>query len=167
MSDEYNWVENLVDEAIRDKEIAEAKSHQEIDLTTPAGLRELKKARKKGGNKEKSVGRVNSKKVKEDGYKFDSVVECERYCELKLLAAAGEITDLIVHPSFVLQEGFTYQNKKVQPIKFTADFEYVENGRRVVEDVKSNWTKTFTDYSIRRRMFIFQHQDIDFREVVR
>jgi len=86
---------------------------------------------------------------------------------LKLLAAAGELTGFIVHSSFVLQEGFTYHGKKIQPIKFTADLEYIENGQRVVEDVKSNWTATFTDYSIRRRMFIYQHQDIDFREVVR
>jgi hypothetical protein len=168
MSDEYDWIEKLVDEAIRDKEIAEAKSQPEIDLTTPAGRKELKKARK---NKAKGVGRVNAQKVFIDGYKFDSAVEFQRYRELKLLAAAGEITDLVVHPSFVLQEGFTYHGKKVQPIKFTADFEYVvfENGwrKKIVEDVKSNWTKTFTDYSIRRRMFIYQHQDIDFREVVR
>jgi hypothetical protein len=136
-----------------------------IDLTTPAGRKELKKARKKG--KEKGSGRVNATKVNEDGYVFDSAVEFQRYRELKLLAAVGKITDLVVHPSFVLQAGFVYQGKKVQPIKFTADFEYIEGGQRVVEDVKSNWTATFTDYSIRRRMFLFQHQDIDFREVVR
>ena len=139
-----------------------------IDLTTPAGRKELRKELKKARKtKAKGVGRVNAQKASADGYTFDSIVEFQRYQELKLLAAVGKITDLVVHPSFVLQVGFTYQGKKIQPIKFTADLEYIENGQRVVEDVKSNWTATFTDYSIRRRMFIYQHQDIDFREVVR
>ncbi|MCK9592752.1 MAG: DUF1064 domain-containing protein [Methanoregula sp.] len=113
------------------------------------------------------MSKVPHRKINWDGYTFDSTVEYERYCELKLLQSAGEITGLIVHPGFVLQEGFTHMEKKIQPIRFTADFEYTENGKHVVEDVKSNWTKTFTDYSIRRRMFLFQHQDIDFREVVK
>jgi hypothetical protein len=119
------------------------------------------------GGGENSMSKVPHRKIDYDGYTFDSTVEFEHYCELVLLQHAGEITDLVVHPSFVLQAGFIYQDKKIQPIKFTADFEYIENGRRVIEDVKSNWTRTFTDYSIRRRMFIFQHQDVNYREVVR
>ena len=138
-----------------------------IDLTTPTGRKELKKARKKGGNKEPGVGRVNATKVRADGYVFDSKDEYQRYLELRLLEAAGEITELVIHPKFVLQEGFIYQGKKIESLKFTPDFEYVEDGNHIVEDSKCTWTSTFTDYSIRRRMFIFQHQDIDFREVVR
>lgn len=45
-------------------------------------------------------GKFNAKKVKDQGYVFDSLLEHRRFLELQLLIRAGEITGLEVHPSF-------------------------------------------------------------------
>ena len=81
-----------------------------------------------------------------DGYKFDSLREAERYQELRLAEKAGDIRHLLVHPSYVLQESFVDRDgKKVQPIRYEADFKYVESDTAnwVVEDVKGVETPVF------------------------
>ena len=52
------------------------------------------------------MSKYGSRKVRVDGLSFDSQAEANRYAELLLLAQAGEIADLRVHPSWVLQPGF-------------------------------------------------------------
>ena len=46
--------------------------------------------------------KYGNQKVALDGHTFDSRAEARRYQELHLLLAAGEITDLVVHPRFAL-----------------------------------------------------------------
>jgi hypothetical protein len=89
------------------------------------------------------VTKYGNKKVTIDGYRFDSQAEARRYSELRLLANAGEITCLVVHPSFTILPEFRYRGKLVRPIKYFADFAYVEHGRDVVEDVKGIQTEAF------------------------
>ena len=60
------------------------------------------------------------------GRRFDSQLERNRAIELVLLLRAGEISDLNFQPSYEL----------VECIKYRPDFDYIENGRRVVEEVK-------------------------------
>jgi len=89
------------------------------------------------------VNKYNARKVKIDGYTFDSQREAQRYGELKLMEKAGEIKELVVHPGFLLQEGFQYQGKSYQPIIYIADFIYMENGKTILEDVKGVETPDF------------------------
>ena len=108
-----------------------------------------------------------SRKVKVDGYVLDSGTEAMRYRELKLLAAAGEIRDLKVHPKFLLQETFLPRGarRNEPPITYAADFQYIEcdTGETVVEDVKG---KVLTEvYRVKRRMFLSQYPDLVFIEV--
>ena len=44
--------------------------------------------------------KYGAKTVLDDGYRFDSQLEHKRYCELKLLLKAGEITELNIHPQY-------------------------------------------------------------------
>ena len=53
------------------------------------------------------MSKYNAKRVKRDGYTFDSKAEAKRYWELKQLEKAQEIAFLEVHPKFILQPAFT------------------------------------------------------------
>jgi len=103
-----------------------------------------------------------------DGYVFDSKKESRRYRELALLEKAGKIEKLVVHPRFMLQPAFfaPLQEKRIRAVSCTWDFAYVEDGREVVEDVKSEPTRKEAAYNIRKRWFIKMFPSILFREVV-
>ena len=105
--------------------------------------------------------------VKFDGHQFDSKKEMRRYKELCLLQLAGEITDLSVHPKYLLQATFRDRGgRAVRSITVTWDFFYREKGQEVVEDVKSPITRKETAYNIRKKMFVKRYPDVEFREVV-
>lgn len=71
-----------------------------------------------------------AKKTEIDGIKFDSLKEGRRYQELLILQRAGHISDLECHPFFDLKvDGFLI-------CKYVADFAYIEDGKRVIQDVK-------------------------------
>ena len=71
-----------------------------------------------------------------DGIKFASKAEARRYQGLQVLERDGKIRLLRCHPRFALIPGFTYQEKRIRPAYYEADFSYHENGQFVVEDVK-------------------------------
>ena len=106
--------------------------------------------------------KYGAKVIHMDGHRFDSVKEAKRWCELKLLLRAGEILDLEPHPVFKL-----YAHGPEGPVggrKYTADFQYREGNKIVVEDVKSRTTVTEA-YSLRRWVFRANYPHIEFREV--
>jgi hypothetical protein len=83
----------------------------------------------------------------EDGYKFDSTAERNRYRDLKLMEVAAEISSLQVHPKFLLAIPRLQEGKKMQVkiCDYIADFSYFDSwGMFVVEDVKSPATMTST-----------------------
>jgi hypothetical protein len=92
----------------------------------------------------------------------DSTKEGRRLEELRMLQAAGEITDLIAHPSFDLIAWSPAGPRIIG--RYTADAAYRENGRAIVEDVKSEATRKRQDYSLRRRIFCANQPEIDHRE---
>ena len=83
-------------------------------------------------------GRQSSRKCEAFGITFDSQMERDRYLELRAMQERGEITALEPHPKYILQPAFTMDNgEKVRAITYTPDFDYIQNGVRVVEDVKA------------------------------
>lgn len=72
-----------------------------------------------------------------DGITFASRAEAERYQVLKIIERAGHITDLTLQPKFPV----VINGKKV--CIYVADFQYVENGKTVVEDVKGVKTPVY------------------------
>lgn len=98
-----------------------------------------------------------------DGIKFDSKAEARRYTELKLLEKVGEISNLKLQPKFILQHSFKHEGKTVRAITYVADFQYTENGKEIVEDVKGVETAVF---KIKKKMFIKAYDGIyEFRIV--
>lgn len=84
-----------------------------------------------------------------DGITFDSRKEARRYRDLKLLEAAGEISNIELQPNYplsILQPNGTYLDVKIRSAgypngrraSYTADFRYQDkrSGRQIVEDVK-------------------------------
>ncbi len=122
--------------------------------------------------------KYGSRKIVRNGIKYDSLKEYRRYCELLLIEKSGAITDLQRQVPFELipaqYETYERYGKKGQRLKdgkrcieksvvYCADFTYKENGKLVVEDTKSEATKT-KDYILKRKMMLYFH-GIRIREV--
>jgi hypothetical protein len=80
------------------------------------------------------------------GHVFDSGAERDRYLFLRAAEEQGRIAGLRVHPKYVLVDawddalGENYpDNTRRARITYTADFEYLDAGRLVIEDVKGYW----------------------------
>jgi hypothetical protein len=73
--------------------------------------------------------------------------ECRRYCELVLLEKAGEIRSLTQQVPFELVPRQHLFGRMVPPVKYVADFVYVERGpggwAKVVDDCKGVQTPMF------------------------
>lgn len=110
-------------------------------------------AREKLGTEKKKKSKYGNVKAEENGIKFDSKKEARRYMELRQLETMGKITDLKLQHTFTLQEAFTTEDgKRVEAIKYIADFTYYEDGKFVVEDVKSPATRRNPVYRVKNRM---------------
>lgn len=96
----------------------------------------------------------------EDG-KFDSKLEFRRWRELKLLERAGVITELRRQVRIPLIP----QSKYGREIAYVADFSYREDGKVVIEDTKSEATKTPL-YRLKKRL-VAEKYGIEIKEVTK
>ena len=108
--------------------------------------------------------KYGAKKVKIDGIVFDSKKEATRYCEFKLMQRAGQIKNLELQkpfelipsqrePSTMSKTGKEKLGRVIEkPVRYVADFVYMENGKTVVEDCKGVRTK---DYIIKRKLLLY------------
>lgn len=85
-------------------------------------------------------------KVVVDGIKFDSKKESMRYRQLKFLEKHGDISELECQPKFKYFIGdkwiFTY----------SADFRFKQDGKTVIEDVKSVATQKNSTYRLKKKI---------------
>lgn len=95
-----------------------------------------------------------------DGIKFDSRKEANHYCELKLLLRQGAIKDLVLQPRFELQPSFKLNGKTIRKIEYVADFQYMEEGKIIVEDVKGVKTDIF---QMKLKMLLYRYPNINFK----
>lgn len=81
--------------------------------------------------------------------RFSSTREMTRYVELVVGEKARVIADLQTQPRFKFPMGFSY----------VADFSYIQDGRRIVEDVKGMETAAF---KLKRKCFehFFPHLEL-------
>jgi hypothetical protein len=80
-----------------------------------------------------------------------------------MLERAGVIKELKLQPKFLLQEGFERDGKKYRAIFYIADFEYIKDGKRIVEDVKGMKTDV---YKLKKKMFLKKYPQVEFKEIV-
>lgn len=91
--------------------------------------------------------------------KFDSRKEARRYDELRLLERAHQISDLQRQVKFVLIPAQRDPKGKLieRQCYYVADFTYKDsNGRLVVEDTKSEATRTPV-YVLKRKLMLWVH----------
>lgn len=114
----------------------------------------------------------NKKTVTSDGILHDSKKEADRWCELKLLERAGKISDLkrqvpfeLIPAQYEAVPRFSKTGARLKDgqrcveksVVYICDFEYIENGKRVVEDVKSPATRKKESYIIKRKLMRFMY----------
>ena len=102
--------------------------------------------------------------------KWDSKKEYQRYLLLMDRLKRGEIADLHRQVKFVLIPA--QYKTEIVPLKtktkevrrcvekecaYFADFSYTEQGRLVVEDVKSEITRKNSEYIIKRKLMLYVH----------
>lgn len=114
--------------------------------------------------KDKPRAKYGNEKIEVDGIKYDSKKEAKRADELKRLEEAGAIKNLERQKKYVLQPSFKFLGKTIRDISYVADFVYEEDGRLVVEDVKSPITRKNPVYRLKKKMMMYVHQ-IEIREV--
>jgi hypothetical protein len=96
------------------------------------------------------------------GHTHDSKREAIRCNELHDLQAAGAISDLIIHPQYwFIINGRQIKHGNGRRVGYQSDFEYVENGINVTEDVKGVVVR---DWPLRRAIFIALFPDHQLRE---
>lgn len=116
------------------------------------------------------MSKYGNRKVTVDGISFDSKKEARRYTDLKLLARAGEISNLERQVKFVLipaqyevVERYGKDGRRIRDAKklierecaYIADFTYTDSsGKYVVEDTKGMRTK---DYIIKRKLMLHRY----------
>lgn len=90
------------------------------------------------------------------GMKFDSKKELNRYIQLELLQRAGKIFNLERQVPFTLIPTQRDLTGKVieHECRYYADFVYVKNGEKVVEDTKGYKT---AEYIIKRKLMLLRY----------
>ena len=111
-----------------------------------------------------SYSKYHARPCNIDGLRFASQLEARRYQQLKLMERAGEISELVTQPVFVLQE------KTVDPVTgktiprqlYIGDFLYRETatGKIVCEDTKGVETQIFR---LKINLVRPRYPDIEFR----
>ena len=105
--------------------------------------------------------KYKNKKTMVDGFKFDSEMESHYYLYLKQLKEMGEVVDFVLQPTYLLQEGFNLNGKRIRPITYKADFKVIyKDGHEEVIDVKGKLTEEF---KIKRKMLLYKYRDINFK----
>ena len=98
------------------------------------------------------------------GIKFDSKKEAARYAELAMLERAGRISGLERQVRFeVCPKGAGLKGSRAR--YYVADFVYAEDGKKVIEDVKSLITKKNPVYTLKKQLVQVKFPEYEFREV--
>lgn len=92
------------------------------------------------------MNKYRAKRTEAFGIVFDSAKEARRYGDLVLLQRAGEITHLR------RQETFKFYVEGVLIGSYRCDFAYTENGKVIVEDVKSPVTRKLPLYQMKKKL---------------
>lgn len=106
------------------------------------------------------MNKFGAKKVVIDGEVFDSRKEYYRWCDLRLLERAGKIADLKRQVKYVLIPAQRDEQGKLieREVSYIADFEYIQDGKKVVEDVKGyKRGAAYQHFSIKRKLMLWKN----------
>jgi hypothetical protein len=101
-----------------------------------------------------TMSKYGAKKTTIDGITFSSKAEANRYLQLIMLGKAKKITDLQLQVKYELAPSVVIQGRKRPPIRYVADFVYMQDGKQVTEDVKGMETPV---YRLKRHLMATVH----------
>ena len=103
--------------------------------------------------------KYKNQKIECDGLKFDSKKEAQRYKVLRDMQKDGVIGELQCQTVFILADAVKYSGepRKKPALRYLADFTYTLNGALVVEDVKSDYTRSLPAYRIKKHLMMSVH----------
>lgn len=116
--------------------------------------------------KQRLENKYHNKKVKCDGYTFDSQKEKNHYIALKQLEKLGIIENLRMQVPFLLIDTIRYNGKTYPKTQYYADFIYIQDDKLVVEDVKSEITRKDKVYRIKIKLLLERYPNIEFKEIL-
>ena len=102
----------------------------------------------------RKYNKFRAQKTRIDGILFDSKLEATRYQELKLLEAAGEISE------FEIQVPYSLIVHDRQVCVIIPDFRYKEGAKEVIEDAKGVITDLFR---IKWKLMQILYPDYEYR----
>lgn len=112
------------------------------------------------------MGKYRNTVIKIDGKKFDSKKEFARYLVLKDAERNGQISNLKCQVPYTLIPSQKINGKVVErAVIYKADFVYIENGKLVVEDVKSAITHKDPKYILKRKLMLYT-KGIRIKEII-
>jgi len=109
----------------------------------------------------KQLTKYSNKKTVIDSITFDSKKEAKYYTDLLARQKKGEVSNIELQPVFILQDKFRHNGKGIRAIEYRADFSFIENGKKIVVDVKGFKNKI---YLLKKKMLLFKYPDINFIE---
>lgn len=109
-----------------------------------------------------SYNKYGNRKITVDGIKFDSKHEADIYTKLKAMERCGAIHNLRLQVPFILQEKYEINGRKVQAIKYVADFVF-ENQDLETEVWDAKGMKTDV-YKLKKKLFEHRYE-IEIKEV--
>ena len=105
--------------------------------------------------------KYKNKKVTYNGETYDSVKEYRRHDELKLLQKAGKISSLERQVKFELipsQRDPDTNKVLLRGTSYVADFVYVQDGKKIVEDVKGyKGGAAYAIFSLKKKLMLYLH----------
>ena len=119
----------------------------------------------------KKGNKYKNEKVEYDGIKFDSKRERDRYMVLKDAERRGVISELKCQPKFTLIPAQYHEEERqlktkvkivdkfdFHAITYTGDFQYVKDGKVVVEDIKISPKLIPVEFKIKEKMMYYFHK---------
>ena len=106
--------------------------------------------------------KYNNVKVRIDGHTFDSKKEGAYWLHLRELERVGEISNLELQKWFEIVPKIN-GNRRAR--YYVADFVFVENGKKIIVDVKSPITRINPVYSLKKALILANYPEYEFREV--
>lgn len=110
--------------------------------------------------------KYRNKRTEIGGVKFDSKAEASRFVQLRRMQEAGLITDLQRQVSFELAPAVKIpgKNRMSPPLRYFADFVYMQDGKQIIEDVKGQANVTEGFRIKRHLMAIAGYQIVEIRK---
>jgi len=107
------------------------------------------------------MSKYRARRTTIDGIEFMSKKEAMRYEVLKAMQQSGEISDLQLQVKFDLLPTIKRESETLRKKSYIADFVYMQEGKRIVEDVKGFKTPI---YSLKKHLLIYNNPGINFIE---